>query len=118
MPVSLLQAAIERFGPIFITAFGMTEAPGPVVRLTQDDLVRSENGWRVAPGDLEALAAVLGSALSDVGRLRAMGAASFRIVLEEANLESMASVFVQAANALYNPQIMSYNRTRSVGRSL
>jgi glycosyltransferase involved in cell wall biosynthesis len=63
---------------------------------TQDDLVREENGWRVPPGDLGALIAVLQTALKDVERLRRMGRESYRIVAEEVNLEQMAAVFLQA----------------------
>jgi len=63
---------------------------------TQDDLVRPENGWRVPPGDGQALAETLRDALSNVSRLRRMGRESFRIVAEEANIERMVSVFIQA----------------------
>jgi glycosyltransferase involved in cell wall biosynthesis len=63
---------------------------------TQDDLVRPENGWRVVSGDVDALTAVLREALSDPARLRRMGHESYRIVSEEANLERMVEVFVQA----------------------
>jgi hypothetical protein len=38
-------------------------------------------------------------ALSDVRRLRTMGAESYRIVSEEINLEKMVEVFVQALNS-------------------
>lgn len=61
---------------------------------TNDDLVRPGNGWQV-PG-LEALAGVLHTALADVSRLRAMGAASYRIVAEEINLDKMVGVFLKA----------------------
>jgi glycosyltransferase involved in cell wall biosynthesis len=63
---------------------------------TQDDLVRPANGWQVPPDDDTALAAALRQALSDVARLRAMGAESYRIVAEEINLEKMVAVFVDA----------------------
>lgn len=63
---------------------------------TQDDLVRPENGWRVPPDDLEALTEALQAALTDAAGLRRMGAASYRIVAEEVNLERMVEVFVQA----------------------
>jgi glycosyltransferase involved in cell wall biosynthesis len=66
---------------------------------TQDDLVREENGWRVPPGDLDALIAVLQTALKDVDRLRSMGLESYRIVSEEVNLEQMVAVFLQAIKA-------------------
>jgi glycosyltransferase involved in cell wall biosynthesis len=67
---------------------------------TQDDLVRPDNGWRVPPGDGEALAETLRDALSDASRLRRMGRESFRIVAEEANIERMVGVFIQAINTV------------------
>ena len=67
---------------------------------TQDDLVRPENGWRVSPGDADALLETLQKALSDAPRLRRMGRESFRIVAEEANIEHMVSVFIQAVNTV------------------
>ena len=67
---------------------------------TQDDLVRPQNGWQVPPDDDAALAATLADALSDVTRLRAMGAESYRIVAQEINLERMRGVFVEALNAV------------------
>jgi glycosyltransferase involved in cell wall biosynthesis len=63
---------------------------------TQDDLVRPENGWRVVSGNVDGLTAALREALSDPARLRRMGRESYRIVSEEANLERMVEVFVQA----------------------
>ena len=67
---------------------------------TQDDLVREENGWQIPPDDFEALVATLQVALSDMTRLRRMGAESYRIVAEEINLEKMVEVFVNALNGL------------------
>jgi len=72
---------------------------------TQDDLLSSQNGWRVEPGDVESLRIAIQEALQDPSRLRRMGAESFRIVRDEANLERMVAVFVQAATqalALYS----------------
>lgn len=66
---------------------------------TQDDLVRPENGWQVVPGDEAALLAALRAALSNLPRLRRMGAASYRIVKEEINLQQMAANFTQALNS-------------------
>ncbi len=63
---------------------------------TQDDLVRAGNGWQIPPDDLGALTATLKDALSDIHRLRAMGAESWRIVAEEINVEKMAEIFVEA----------------------
>lgn len=61
---------------------------------TQDDLVREQNGWQVPPDDLPGLIGTLQTALTDVSRLRKMGAESYRIVFEEINLERMVEVFV------------------------
>ncbi len=63
---------------------------------TQADLVRPANGWQIPSDDVPALAAALQDALSDITRLREMGAASYRIVAEEVNLDQMVQVFIQA----------------------
>ena len=44
MPVELLKAAIDRFGPILASGLGMSEAPGPVLSLTKEDHLRACNG--------------------------------------------------------------------------
>lgn len=67
---------------------------------TQDDLVRPGNGWQVPPEDEAALTVALREALSDMGRLRKMGAESFRIVAQEINLEKMVEVFLTALHAV------------------
>ena len=67
---------------------------------TQDDLVREENGWQIPSGNLDALVGALRMALSDVPRLRKMGQASYRIVSEEINLETMVEVFLTALDSL------------------
>jgi glycosyltransferase involved in cell wall biosynthesis len=67
---------------------------------TNDDLVRSVNGWQIRPDDLFELTNGLRVAASDSARLRAMGAESYRIVKEEINLESMVGVFVEALNTV------------------
>ena len=66
---------------------------------TQDDLVRPENGWQIPPGDESALVSTLHEALSDVSRLRKMGAELYRIVSQEINLEKMVEAFVGALNS-------------------
>jgi glycosyltransferase involved in cell wall biosynthesis len=66
---------------------------------TQDDLVRPGNGWQIPPGDEAALVTTLREALSDVVRLRKMGAESYRIVSQEINLEKMVEAFVGALNS-------------------
>ncbi|MGC8855815.1 MAG: glycosyltransferase family 4 protein [Anaerolineae bacterium] len=63
---------------------------------TQDDLVRPENGWQIPPDDFPALVETLRLALADLPELRQMGAASYRIVSQEINIERMVEVFVQA----------------------
>jgi glycosyltransferase involved in cell wall biosynthesis len=65
---------------------------------TQDDLVRSENGWQVPPNDLTALTNALHIALSDPVKLRKMGEFSYRIVSEEINVDNMVKVFVEVLN--------------------
>jgi glycosyltransferase involved in cell wall biosynthesis len=60
---------------------------------TQADLVRPSNGWRLPPNDDEALTSCLAEALRDPVRLRQMGQESYRIVVEEVNLERMVDVF-------------------------
>jgi glycosyltransferase involved in cell wall biosynthesis len=67
---------------------------------TQDDLVRPQNGWQVSPGDQDAFTRVLHEALSDIGRLRAMGAESYRMTYQDANLERMVEVFVEALHTV------------------
>jgi glycosyltransferase involved in cell wall biosynthesis len=67
---------------------------------TQEDLVRSENGWLIPPDDQQSLNLALSEALSDHPRLRRMGAESYRITVEEINLEQMVASFVGAVNAI------------------
>jgi glycosyltransferase involved in cell wall biosynthesis len=67
---------------------------------TQDDLVRSENGWQVTPDDLPGLTNVLIQALSDPARLRRMAEASYRIVANEINVDKMVEAFIKVLNAL------------------
>ena len=67
---------------------------------TQNDLVRTENGWQIPPDDFEALLSTMKDALSDVARLRKMGEESYRIVKEEINIGKMVEVFVTALNHL------------------
>jgi glycosyltransferase involved in cell wall biosynthesis len=67
---------------------------------TQEDLVRPENGWRISPGDQDELKDTLREALSDVSHLRRKGINSYLIVRDEANIQGMVSVFVEALNRL------------------
>jgi glycosyltransferase involved in cell wall biosynthesis len=68
---------------------------------TQDDLVQPANGWQITPDDDFALLFALQDALSDLRRLRVMGAESYRIVAEEINLEKMVAVFVRALQSVH-----------------
>jgi glycosyltransferase involved in cell wall biosynthesis len=68
---------------------------------TQSDLVRATNGWALLPGDLPALVKTLADALSDPDRLRSMGAASYRIVSNEINLEHMVDVFARTIASVH-----------------
>ena len=65
---------------------------------TQNDLVRSENGWLVPSDDQGGLQLALQEALSNPDRLRSMGRESYRIVSQDINVEKMVEVFVQALN--------------------
>jgi glycosyltransferase involved in cell wall biosynthesis len=67
---------------------------------TQTNLVSAANGWLVPPGDESALRAGLTEALADPARLRQMGAESYRIAVEEVNLERMTAVFVDVVRAV------------------
>jgi glycosyltransferase involved in cell wall biosynthesis len=67
---------------------------------TQMDLVRPGNGWNVATDSLAGLVDAMRDAVSDIPRLRQMGAESFRIVNEEINLESMVDAYIDAVCAL------------------
>lgn len=67
---------------------------------TQNDLVRGENGWLVPSDDLTALTDTIATALSDPVQLRQMGKESFRITLEEVNIETMVSVFLHVLHTL------------------
>ncbi len=63
---------------------------------TQSDLVRLENGWMLGEASAEELSGILQSALGNLPRLRRMGAASYRIVSQEVNLETMVDAFICA----------------------
>jgi glycosyltransferase involved in cell wall biosynthesis len=67
---------------------------------TQDDLVRSGNGWLIPANNEQVLRSTLEEALLNPLRLRKMGEASFKIVREEINIEQMVRVFVRALNSL------------------
>jgi glycosyltransferase involved in cell wall biosynthesis len=66
---------------------------------TQSELVRPENGWLLPANDDAALTRALEKALADPARLRKMGLSSYRIVVEEVNLERMVEVFAEVVNS-------------------
>jgi glycosyltransferase involved in cell wall biosynthesis len=63
---------------------------------TQTDLVRRSNGWLLKADSITELTNTITEALSDIGRLRTMGEASFCIVRDEINIEHMVDVFLAA----------------------
>ncbi len=63
---------------------------------TQDNLVRPENGWQIPDDDEKALKESIKDALANQHHLRAMGVASYNIVLTEVNIEKMVEVFLRA----------------------
>ena len=63
---------------------------------TQVDLVRAENGWMLEEDSVHGLNERMTEALGDVHRLREMGTASYRIVSQEINLETMVNAFARA----------------------
>ena len=63
---------------------------------SQQDLVGSENGWLIPPGDLNALTEALRNALEHRDKLPKMGAASRRVVAERVNIEIMTEIFLTA----------------------
>jgi glycosyltransferase involved in cell wall biosynthesis len=67
---------------------------------TQTNLVSPDNGWVLPAGDLSALQQTLRQALSDIPRLRQMGAVSYDKVSREANLENMVKVFGKAVTGV------------------
>lgn len=67
---------------------------------TQRDLVCAENGWLIKREDFHGLKNALEEALSDPKRLRQMGEASYRLVLERVNIHIMAETFVEVLNAV------------------
>lgn len=67
---------------------------------TQEDLVKSGNGWLIPANDDQQLLNTLQEALADPTRLRQMGDKSFKVVQEEINIEQMVKVFVAALNSV------------------
>ena len=80
-------------------SFGLPVIVG-VADGTQSDLVREENGWILEDNSVEILSGTIQQALSDISRLRKMGAASYRIVKEDVNLEKMVDVFTHAVKSV------------------
>ncbi|KAF0111364.1 MAG: putative glycosyltransferase [Chloroflexi bacterium] len=67
---------------------------------TQSELVRPENGWILPSSDIDTLSRTLADAIQDLKRLRQMGLASYRIVSEEVNLQSMVETFAKAIKSV------------------
>ncbi len=65
---------------------------------SQRDLVDSDNGWLVPPGDLDALTRALREALDAEDQLSQKGEASHRTVVERVNIEVMTDVFLHVVN--------------------
>jgi glycosyltransferase involved in cell wall biosynthesis len=65
---------------------------------SQQDMVNSQNGWLIPPGDLIALTEALRNALEHPEKLPQMGAASHRVVAERVNIEIMTEIFLQTLN--------------------
>jgi len=63
---------------------------------TQSNLVRDENGWTLTETSAEGLSRLMRNALGSIPKLRSMGAASYRIVSQEVNLENMVDAFASA----------------------
>ncbi len=82
---------------------------------TQADLVTDQNGWLLPPGNLEALTHALRQALDEAGRLRRMGLASYQIVRERVNLETMVTAFAQAVELAAAHCGYPLNRPKSGG---
>ena len=72
---------------------------------TQRDLVHPENGWIVESDEDESLRNALQDALSDPKRLREMGEASYRLVVEKVNIDAMAETFVKVLNTVMGNQV-------------
>ncbi|TWU47576.1 GDP-mannose-dependent alpha-(1-6)-phosphatidylinositol monomannoside mannosyltransferase [Rubripirellula tenax] len=90
-------------------AFGLpvcvSEADG-----TEFDLVRSENGWKVPPGDSDAIAEVIAAAAADRPATFRMGRESLRIATEEINISTMASKMIHAVNESQLIKFQGVNR--------
>jgi len=67
---------------------------------TQGELVRPENGWVLPDDSQPTLTAAIRQALSDLPALRNKGLASYRIVAEEVNIESMVETFTRAVESV------------------
>ncbi|MCX6056219.1 MAG: glycosyltransferase family 4 protein [Chloroflexi bacterium] len=67
---------------------------------TQGELVRPENGWILPDSKVTTLTRTLADAFQNRKRLREMGFASYRIVSEEVNLESMVETFAKAIKSV------------------
>jgi len=71
---------------------------------TQRDLVNEGNGWLLEPGNLDDLSRVMQEALENPQDLLKRGLASYQIVLDRANIDAMAKVFLDVINHLHGSQ--------------
>lgn len=93
-----VQEAMAAGLPVIVAEGDGTQAD--MVRMGGDK--RCGNGWLIPADDVAALERTLRTALSDPERLRKMGAESYRIAVEEYNLENMVSAFVDALTIAKN----------------
>jgi glycosyltransferase involved in cell wall biosynthesis len=71
---------------------------------TQRDLVNNENGWLLESGNLDDLYRAMREALENPQDLLRRGLASYQIVLDRANIDAMAKVFLEVINYLHGSQ--------------
>ena len=67
---------------------------------TQVDLVSQDNGWLLKDGSQQELTDAIRQALSDLPVLRRKGLASYRVVSEEVNIETMVQTFTRAVESV------------------
>jgi len=67
---------------------------------TQRDLVTEDNGWLINPGSLDDLSRAMRDAISHSEGLSKMGNASYQIVVDRANINAMAQVFINVMKSV------------------
>ena len=83
-----VQQAIANGLPVIVA-----EADG-----SQAELVSSHNGWQIVPGDQDDLTRALQSAFEDPEALIEKAKNSYQISTEQANIDIMATAFIEALN--------------------